>query len=98
MDIEVNTAAIKADSKRMVQEVKNLRESMSSMNDAVNDLSGMWAGNANAAFRTQFASDYDNMCDMCSIVDHIIECMNFAALQYGQCDDEIRSIVSALRI
>lgn len=98
MDIEINTSALKSDANKMAQEVQALKETMSSMNDAVISLSSMWEGEANLAFTAQYMSDYENMKEMCAIVDNIIECMNYAVNQYGQCDDDIRNIISALRI
>lgn len=98
MDIEINTDILKSDASSMGDKVSILRSTMEQMNSAVLEMSGMWEGTAHDSFVTQYNSDYENMKEICDIVDKIIDCMNYAVTQYDQCDTEVKDVINALRI
>lgn len=98
MDIEINTASLKSDVGKMSDKVILLRNTMKEMNDAVLEINGMWEGISHDAFVSQYSTDYENMMEVCGIIDQIIECMNYAVEQYDQCDEEVKSTIKALKI
>lgn len=98
MDIEINTLSLKSDVGKMSEKVNSLRNTMKQMNDAILEMNGMWDGISHDAFVTQYSTDYENMMEVCAIIDQIIECMNYAVEQYNQCDEDVKSTINALRI
>lgn len=98
MDIEINTVALRNDAKQMSDEVMQLRETMVRMNESIGALNSMWEGSSHTALLNQYATDYENMMEVCNTVDRIIECMMFAVGQYNQCDDEVRNAINSIKI
>ncbi|MBQ4528378.1 MAG: WXG100 family type VII secretion target [Clostridia bacterium] len=98
MDIAIQTNPLRRDAESMAEEVARLRKNMSSMNDAITSMNSMWQGAAHNAFVTQYASDYQKMTEVCQALDNIIECLNYAAAKYDECDNNVKNIVNSIKI
>ncbi len=98
MEIEIDTDILKNDSKYMSDYLRNIRADMDRMNNAVQALNTMWKGESNKAFNAQYTSDYERMLEVCDIINRLIECINFAADKYNECEDGVKNIVNSINI
>lgn len=98
MNIEIITEKLKSDASDMQAQLARVKSDMNKMNNAIATLNGMWKGNAREAFNVQYASDYENMTEVCNIVEKIISGMNTAADKYSACDSQVKDIINSIKI
>ena len=58
--IKINTVALKNDSKKIDDLVRNAEKELQEVYTAMKELDATWDGPANEAFNQQFAADYEN--------------------------------------
>lgn len=96
--IEINSNTLASDIEAMQQNLGNIINDVENMYAAIAMLDGMWDGPANIAFRQQFLKDKEDMDGVCQEIQHLIDCMTFAKDEYNNCENEISSIINAIRV
>lgn len=76
---------------RMVQTGEKMMADM-------NALGLMWEGEAKAEFTTQFETDYRNLQSMIKSMEELADSLEFAREKYVVCENEVSSIVNAIRV
>ena len=97
-EIKVNTSSMDQDINALQEHLNKIRKNLESMYEAVRLLDTMWDGPANEVFNRQFMADREAMEAVCENVEQVIKCMQFAKKEYENCDNEVGSIVSAIRV
>lgn len=95
-EIEIETIALNRDIMELTSELEDAKKCISTMADDMRQLDGMWDGPANEAFMQQFALDEQYAQELCSMVQKLIECMEYAKKQYDLCENEVSSLVSSI--
>lgn len=96
--IEIDTGVLQGDIGTMNSNVRELRQRISELEGEEAELSSMWIGAANAAFRKQFAVDMEFMKEVAETVDKLIACMEFAKKEYDKCENEVGDLIASIRI
>lgn len=98
-------ARIEMDTQRLQRDIGLLREGRERARSHINELrnkmdamNNMWEGPANAAMRQRFQKDYDYMMALCSTVQEMINTLESIRQAYDTCENNVHSLVSALRI
>lgn len=97
-EIAVNTSTLSGDINELRTALSNVRAQLKEMFQQVAELDTMWDGPANEEFNRQFRNDYENAGKLCVTIDSLLTCMEFAKSQYDACENEVNSIISAIRI
>lgn len=97
-EITVDTLILGGDIEELRTTLSRVRAQLDSMFGEVAELDRMWDGPANAVFNKQFSGDYANAKNMCSAIESLIGCMEYARDQYNSCENDVNGIVSAIKI
>ncbi len=97
-NIETNTGAMERDAGALRDALKQVRQDMKAMFDAVAELNSTWSGQANEAFNRQFQSDRMLFASLCEEVEGIIESMENAKDAYNKCEAEISQEIDRIRV
>lgn len=96
--IEIETESLQSDITKMTEAVGNAQKQTDAMFETMAELDTMWDGQANEAFKAQFALDHTAMQELCNEVVNLISCMEFAKQTYEQCEDEVYQKIMALQM
>ncbi len=97
-EISINTDSLAVDIEELNRTLAMARNMLGSMFTEIQELDTMWDGLANEVFNRQFANDYENARGLCTTVQSLVECMQYAREQYSNCENQVNGIVSAIRI
>ncbi|MDE7028753.1 MAG: WXG100 family type VII secretion target [Lachnospiraceae bacterium] len=95
-EIEVDTNTLARDIKELSEELEKATKCIQTMTEDMAELDSMWDGPANEAFMVQFGQDTQYAQELCSMVQKLTECMEYARTQYDICDNEVSSLVASI--
>ena len=98
MEIAIQTNPLRKDTETIAEQLETLKKNMGFMNDEIQTLNTMWKGEANIAFVGQYLTDYEKMSELCKVLEDLIDCLEFAAKKYDECDNSVKNIVKSIRI
>jgi len=96
--IKINTAALRNDSRKIGDMVKNAEKELNDVYSLMEILDAKWDGPANEAFKQQFKADYENFKSVCNFVRSFSDQLENAAKEYEVCEDAINNAVKAIRV
>lgn len=96
--IEINTDILQSDISEIEKHLKVVQGKLGEMYSQVEVLNTLWKGQANAAFNTQFAQDYELMQSMLSNLEKYKNSLQEARTKYIKCENSVYSMVNALKI
>lgn len=97
-EITINTLTLSGDINELRSMLSDVRGQLKGMFEQVAELDAMWDGPANEAFNRQFNNDYENAVNLCTTVESLLNCMEYARDQYNQCENGVGSIVNAIPV
>lgn len=97
-EIAVNISSLKGDIEELERTLNNLERSTNDAYARIQELNGMWTGQANAAFSQQFVNDYTSMQEICENIKSVLDCMRYAQNEYTSCENSVSGIISAINI
>lgn len=95
-EIEIETNTLDKDIKELTGELENARKYIQTMTEDMAELDSMWDGPANEAFMAQFGQDVQYAQELCTMVQKLTECMEYAKKQYDTCDAEVSSLIASI--
>lgn len=96
--IKINTEALRSDSRKIDDMVKNAEKELNEVYSLMENLDTMWDGPANEAFGRQFTTDYENFRSVCSFVKSFSDQLERAAKEYEVCEENVNNAVKAIRV
>lgn len=96
--IAVNTDTLKTDVEEMKETLTRIETQYQTMFEGIRSLDGMWEGKTHDMFMTQVGKDYEDMQEMCKTIRELLGCFAYADHEYIHCENQVSSIVSAIRI
>lgn len=96
--IEIDTAQLDRDIRELKAQISRTRKSLENMQAEIDELSTMWTGRANLAYRNQVAKDYRMMQSMLSVLEKLAVSMENAKKEYIRCENSVKSAVESIRI
>lgn len=95
---KVNTGSLSADTGRIQESVKSVKDLKEKIADNVQSMSTMWEGTAHQRFQTQYAKDDQSIKELCDILDELVDCLIYARKEYDNCEDSVGDIVRSIRV
>ncbi len=95
-EIDINTESLSKDIESLQITLNSVKEEMRDVFTKIQELDMMWDGPANQEFMKQFGADSTFMTELCSTIQALLECMEYARKQYDSCDDAVRSMISSI--
>ncbi len=96
--LAIETRRLQNDIDSLTRDLDGMRKTGEKMMAGINGLSSMWEGEAKNAFTEQFRSDYETLQSMAGIINDLIKSLEYAREQYDKCENNVASIVDAIRI
>lgn len=96
--MEVDTARLNADVRELERGTAKVRSSLQGLKGEMEELNGMWRGQANMAFRRQVNLDCSLISALLEKMDRLAGCMTYAANEYARCEQEIKNALADIRI
>lgn len=96
--MEINTAQLNADIRELEAGTVKVRNSLQGLKGEMEELNGMWKGQANMAFRRQVKLDCSLISALLEKMDRLAGCMAYAANEYVRCEQEIKNALDDIRI
>lgn len=66
--------------------------------EELESLTGMWEGNANETFRSQFLADSENLENLYQFLRRYCEELNKDYERYTRCEEDIRGMIQSIQI
>lgn len=96
--MEVDTARLNEDVRELERGTAKVRSSLQGLKGEMEELNGMWRGQANMAFRRQVNLDCSLISALLEKMDRLAGCMTYAANEYAWCEQEIKNALADIRI
>ena len=96
--IKINTSSLGTDISRIEQNGNAIKSAKDDINDSINSLSAMWEGPAHDRFMSQFTKNYEEMNELCEMLDELLKNLDYAKKEYESCEDKVGDIVRAIQI
>ena len=96
--LSIETGRLQTDVDNLNARVASLRAKGSDMMSGIDALSAMWEGEAKNTFVTQFASDYQQLQKLIDAIENLIGDLQNAKEQYDKCENEVGTIISAIKV
>ena len=96
--LSIETSKLNGDVESLNARVASLRKKGSEMMAGINALSAMWEGEAKNAFVTQFEADYQQLNNLIDAIEVLIGDLKNAKEQYEKCEQEVGTIISAIKV
>lgn len=97
-NLEMETRRLQSDIDSLKGHLKAMSQTGEKMMTNINALSTMWEGTAKNAFTVQFQSDYETLKSMEDVISTLIESLEYAREQYDKCENNVASIINAIRV
>lgn len=97
-EIAVDTERMSADIEKLREILEVAKRQNETMKANVNDLNAKWTGASHDVFVKRFNKECQNTEEIFNVVNDVIQSMLSAKGQYERCENEVNSIVSAIRI
>lgn len=96
--IQINTGSLGNTINEMNRHIEELKGYMNQVYQEIQELDGMWDGEANLAFNHQFMTDHQAFLEMCDDLKAYTESLECAKNEYNKCENNVAEIVRSLRI
>ncbi len=96
--IRVSTRQIDQDRERIEAELKGARNAVEELYQEMQQLGQTWEGPAWQTFQRQVASDIENMRNIDAMMAEYMNHMEFASMEYKQCESKMEELVGSIRI
>lgn len=96
--IQVNTAQMDSDIRRLRGTLAQTRAHIETLRAKMAAMNNMWEGPSNLAMRQRFQADHDQMLALCGSLEELIQILESIRQAYDACENNVRSMVDALRI
>lgn len=96
--IRTDDSMIDRDQEQFQEIIQEFFSAQKAMIAQMEELNLMWKGPSKDAFMKQFQSDCLSMDDLKKKLEAIKEAMAYAKVEYRNCDSNISSLVSSLKI
>lgn len=96
--LEIETRRLQSDIDSLRTQLKNMSQTGDEMMAGIQALSAMWEGESKDAFTVQFQTDYETLKSMETVIEELIQTLEYAKQQYDTCENTVSSIVSAIRV
>jgi len=97
-NLEIETHRLQSDINSLKSHLKGMRQTGDRMMANINALSSMWEGPAKNIFTAQFQTDYETLKSMADTLDDLIKSLEYAKEQYEKCENNVASIINAIRV
>ncbi len=97
-ELEIETKRLSSDINNLKVHLAGMRTSGDNMMSQINQLSSMWEGEAKDAFVVQFQSDYQTLKNMEEVLEDLINDLETAKDRYNNCENNVGSIIQAMKV
>jgi len=96
--IKIDTDRLGADIKQLNESIASVQKSMSELVSEIEQLNTMWKGEANTAFRVQTEKDFNYMKQIIKGFQEFASDMEGAKRDYIRCENQVTDEVNRIRI
>ncbi|MDE7261694.1 MAG: WXG100 family type VII secretion target [Oscillospiraceae bacterium] len=96
MNIEIDSARLRSDISTLRETLTQIQKQINFTTDAIMELDSTWDGPANREFLEGYQKSKHEFQEFCEELSAFTDCMEFAAEQYEQCEDEVYDAIRAL--
>lgn len=97
-DFEIETSFLKEDADQVELKIRSLSSSLTKLREKMDELNGYWRGSAKTAYEAQYRRDCTTLEENISELNTILEAMFFAVKQYESCENDVRSVIDAVKL
>lgn len=98
MKFEVETTQVASTVKKMQNTLNQIEKQRKSMYRAINEMEGMWVGEAHTEFAKSFQSDDMMMQNLIREIQSFIDGVSEARKGYEQCEQDVGHMIANLRV
>lgn len=96
--VEVDTAVLERDILQLRQTLSRTRAHIEALQEKMSAMNNMWEGPSSAAVQKRFRADRQRMLDLCGTLDGLIQVLAAIRQSYDGCEEQVLSVVDALRL
>lgn len=96
--MEIDTSQLKADIRELEAGTAKVKNSLQGLKGEMEELNGMWKGQANMAFQRQVNLDCSLISGLLEKMDRLAGCMAYAANEYVRCEQEVKNVLDDIQI
>lgn len=98
MTFEVDTSSLESTIRNMETELENIQQIRTRLYTALEELDGMWEGQAHDVFAIQYTTDQSTLQKMCQTISDAIEGLDAARKEYNSCEQSVKNKISRITI
>lgn len=96
--IEVDTGRINADIATLQSNLTETRNHLKTLSERMTQLNSMWSGLASDTMKKRFESDYAQLQILSNAFEQMIKQFEEIRQEYDICENNVRSVVNALKV
>lgn len=96
--VEIDTSLLETDVQELNASITKAQKSLEGLKTELEELYGMWSGQASRAFMVQAGKDYIFMKGILNDLKKMTECMTHASKEYVRCENQVSELVNDIRM
>ena len=96
--VRVNTSSLSRTRESVSSQVNKIRTQITALYQDVDQLNGMWEGDAHAVFDAKFKADIRYLESLMKSLDGIVSFETNAEKEYNTCESKVGSLISDIQI
>ncbi len=96
--ISVDINALYDDRERLSEALSRIRKSRDGMAAEIEELSGMWEGPSGEVFLRRCRADLSALDELTAVLGGAQESLSYALRQYRECDRDVMSVVTGIKV
>ena len=97
-EIAMNTEILQNDIIVLETTLETIKNKTENMFNNMKALDMMWEGVTNQVFMIQFTNDYNQMKELCSTLEHLLESLRTAKKEYEQCESNVNLLIKDIQV
>ena len=96
--IEVNTSKLRGDVSAINAEINSLKRDAANLRSTLDQLSGMWDGNAKRAFSEAVRDDIQRLEELIGALQKFTDKTDNSRSDYERCENSVAGIIASIRV
>lgn len=96
--IRINTGALNQTRQNVQNQLNQIKKEIEQISADMNELNGMWKGDAHETFQAAIQSDLQLLQDACESLRGVVQYESNAVTEYNKCEQQVNEMIAQIHV